>query len=102
VLGGHVSRLAGEVKLPHIGWNEVRFRADVPAFAGIDDGTYFYFDHSYAPDGAGDVEAAWTTYGAEFCCGIATGTAVAVQFHPEKSGDAGLLLLENFVKGSVA
>jgi imidazole glycerol phosphate synthase glutamine amidotransferase subunit len=102
VFAGRVGKLSGRVKLPHIGWNQVRLRPDVAAFAGLEDGTYFYFDHSYTPRDAGDVESAWTTYGDEFCCGVASETVVAVQFHPEKSGEAGLVLLENFVKGCVA
>lgn len=101
VLPGTVTRLPDGVKVPHIGWNQVRFRAGAPAFAGLDDGTYFYFDHSYAPPESG-ASAGWTDHGVEFCCAVAEGNAVAVQFHPEKSGDAGLSLLEGFVKGCVA
>ncbi len=102
VFSGRVHRLPDKVKIPHIGWNQVRFRSGVPAFAGLDDDTYFYFDHSYAPSAGADGAAAWTDHGVEFACGVARGAVAAVQFHPEKSGDAGLTLLENFVKGCVA
>jgi glutamine amidotransferase len=98
LIPGVVRRLPSSVKVPHIGWNQVRFRPGVPAFAGLDDGTYFYFDHSYAPESGAADAAAWTEHGISFACGVARGAATAVQFHPEKSGDAGLTLLENFVK----
>ncbi|MCA1833144.1 MAG: imidazole glycerol phosphate synthase subunit HisH [Actinomycetota bacterium] len=98
LIPGIVRRLPDTVKVPHIGWNRVRFRAGVPAFAGIDDGTYFYFDHSYAPEAESQDAVAWTDHGVEFACGVARGAMTAVQFHPEKSGEAGLGVLENFVK----
>jgi imidazole glycerol phosphate synthase glutamine amidotransferase subunit len=102
LIPGLVRRLPSSVKVPHIGWNQVRFRPGVPAFAGLDDGTYFYFDHSYAPDAGSDDAAAWTEHGIEFACGVARGSTAAVQFHPEKSGEAGLSLLESFVKECAA
>ncbi len=94
---GNVVRIRGDVKVPHIGWNQVRFRPGISVFEGLPDGTYFYFDHSYVPEEGGE-SAAWTEHGREICCGIARDALVAVQFHPEKSGDAGLNLLSNFVK----
>lgn len=97
VLAGKVRRLPESVKVPHIGWNEVSIRAPAPIFAGIADGTRFYFVHSYYPDPAEDVVAATTEYGVEFCCAAWRDNVVATQFHPEKSGDAGLHLLANFV-----
>lgn len=99
LMPGVVRRLPDTVKVPHIGWNQVRFRGGVAVFAGLADGTYFYFDHSYAPEAGTPEAAAWTQHGIDFACGVARGAMAAVQFHPEKSGEAGLTLLENFVKG---
>jgi len=85
------------LKIPHMGWNEVVFRKDVPIFRGIPSGTYFYFVHSYyvAPTESSDV-AAETQYGIEFTCAIARDNIFAVQFHPEKSQESGLKILSNF------
>jgi glutamine amidotransferase len=107
VVPGRIVRLPASVKVPHIGWNRVRLsphaRGD-GVFAAFDDGSYAYFDHSYVPtaDAAAGFVAATTDHGIEFACAIARGATAAVQFHPEKSGDAGLTLLEAFVKGCVA
>jgi glutamine amidotransferase len=99
VFPGEVVRLPGGVKVPHIGWNEVRARGDARLFDGIDDGTRFYFVHSYYPAPADDaVSAATTEYGVEFCCAAERDNVFATQFHPEKSGDAGAELLRNFIK----
>lgn len=98
VLAGKVRRLPEGVKVPHIGWNDVRVRKPAPIFRGIADGTRFYFVHSYYPDPSDDVVAATTDYGVEFCCAAWRGNLVATQFHPEKSGDAGLALLANFLE----
>lgn len=97
VVRGAVRRLAGTPRLPHIGWNDVELRPD-PIFAGIPSGTPFYFVHSFAPE-AGDesVVIGRTTYGEEFTSAVRSGSRVGVQFHPERSGEAGLRLLGNFV-----
>jgi len=99
VLAGEVVRLPGAVKIPHIGWNQVDPLASSRLFAGVDPGTYFYFVHSYYPVPAdAAVSAATTEYGLKFTCAAERGAMVATQFHPEKSGDAGRLVLENFVR----
>lgn len=99
VLGGDVVRLPRGVKVPHIGWNEVRARPATRLFEGLDDGTRFYFVHSYYPSPVDDgVRAATTDYGVEFCCAVERDNVFATQFHPEKSGDAGAELLRNFIK----
>jgi glutamine amidotransferase len=97
VVRGAVRRLEGTPRLPHIGWNDVELRPD-PIFAGIPSGTPFYFVHSFAPE-AGDesVVIGRTTYGEEFTSAVRSGSRVGVQFHPERSGEAGLRLLGNFV-----
>ena len=99
VLAGRVKRLPAGVKLPHIGWNQVELRAEHPVLEAVPSGAHFYFVHSYYadPDDTGIV-AGTTTYGIEFCSAVAWDNAVAVQFHPEKSGAAGLRLYENFVR----
>lgn len=98
VLSGAVRRLPPGVKVPHIGWNEVRPVGDQPVFDGVEPGTRFYFVHSYYPDPADGVAAATTDYGIEFCCAVARDNLVATQFHPEKSGEPGIRLLRNFVE----
>ena len=98
-LGGEVVRLPDGVKVPHIGWNEVRARPETRLFEGLDDGTRFYFVHSYFPRPDDDgVTAAVTDYGVEFCCAVERDNVFATQFHPEKSGDAGQALLRNFMR----
>ena len=88
--------------VPQIAWNRV-FRApgrDCPLFAGIPDGTYFYFVHSFYLPGAADWDAGRTWHGIEYTSAVWRGRTVAVQFHPEKSQQAGLRLLRNFIQWS--
>lgn len=86
-------------KVPHVGWNTVEFAEGQernPLFAGIESGTYFYFTHSYiAPEGPHTI--ARTTHSVTFPCAVARGNVYGVQFHPEKSSDAGAAVLRNFV-----
>jgi glutamine amidotransferase len=86
------------LKVPHMGWNRVRQVRAHAIFDGIDDGTYFYFVHSYypAPDDA-SVVIGETEYGVTFASVLARDNIVATQFHPEKSGDAGLRMYANFI-----
>ncbi len=102
IVGGTVRRLPDEAgKIPQIGWNQVRYSpafADHPLFAGIADGSDFYFVHSFycAVDDPA-VVAGQTAYGLDFPSVIVRDNLAAVQFHPEKSGRYGLRLLKNFV-----
>jgi glutamine amidotransferase len=96
-LGGKVRRLAGGVKIPHIGWNQVTPRPGSRLFAGLPDGTRFYFVHSYAPEPDGEGVAAVCDHGGRFAAAVEAGNLFGTQFHPEKSGHAGLKLLGNFV-----
>jgi glutamine amidotransferase len=89
---------AAGVKVPHMGWNEVRWTADHPVTRGIPSGTRFYFVHSYAPDVTDGVTVGVTSHGREFTAAVSSGSVFATQFHPERSGDAGLALYEAFVK----
>ena len=97
VVPGKIRRLTGDVKIPHIGWDEVTVRPGSRLFAGLGDGTRFYFVHSYAPEPDGDAVAAVCDYGGRFAAAVEHGNLFGTQFHPEKSGQAGLALLANFV-----
>jgi len=87
-------------KVPHMGWNRVRAAAQHPLFEGIESGTEFYFVHSYYPAPTTDACTLATTgyAGVTFASALGRGSIVATQFHPEKSGKAGLRLLENFCR----
>ena len=90
------------LKIPHMGWNRVKQCENHPLWAGIEQGSRFYFVHSYfvAPKDPAQV-AATTDYGIDFTSAIAKENLFAVQFHPEKSADDGLQLLKNFVNWKV-
>ena len=99
IIPGQVRRLPEGQKVPQIGWNQVRFRTANPIFSGIPDGTNFYFVHSYYADPEDkSLIIGETEYGIPFCSAVARGNLVAVQFHPEKSGDNGLKIYDNFIK----
>ena len=100
VLPGLVGRLEGNVKVPHMGWNTTTWTSPHPFVDGLPDDTRFYFVHSYAPP-VTDHTVATTTYGGDFSAAVARDNVFATQFHPEKSGDAGLHVYERFV-GSLA
>jgi imidazole glycerol-phosphate synthase subunit HisH len=106
VIPGHVLRFpegmqegGEELKVPHMGWNQLDFKRRPPYFEGIADGSNVYFVHSYyvKPD-SDDVIATTTDYGIEFCSSIWKDNIVATQFHPEKSQDVGLGILKNFAE----
>jgi glutamine amidotransferase len=87
------------LQAPHMGWNSVRQCKPHPVFEGIPDGAFFYFVHSYyAEPQDPSVVAGETTYGVTFAAVVAAANIVATQFHPEKSGEAGLRLYENFLR----
>ena len=86
------------LKVPHMGWNEVRQECEHRLWQGISSGTRFYFVHSYFPQpGDPSLTAATCVYGIPFTCAVARDNIFAVQFHPEKSQTTGLQLLRNFV-----
>ena len=97
-VAGRVRRLPDGLKVPHMGWNSVRFKREHPVFKGIPQDSHFYFVHSYyaAPDDETWV-AGTTDYGVPFCSIYAKDNVVATQFHPEKSGRMGLRIYQNFV-----
>ncbi|WP_339729707.1 imidazole glycerol phosphate synthase subunit HisH [uncultured Gimesia sp.] len=99
IIPGKVVRFEDQpdLKIPHMGWNQIDRSAPHPILEGIPEHEYFYFVHSYyvVPENESDV-AAWTDYGCRFASMVARDNVVASQFHPEKSQDAGLKLLQNF------
>ena len=96
---GRVRRLPDGLKVPHMGWNTVRFQRDHPLWDGIPQDSHFYFVHSYYADpDQRDYVAGLTEYGVPFCSIYARDNVVATQFHPEKSGDTGLRIYANFVR----
>ena len=99
LIKGDVVRLPDGVKIPQMGWNEVTIHRDTDLLAGIDDGDFFYFVHSYycVPEDPGIISAT-TDYGVDLACVVSKENVHAVQFHPEKSSKKGLRLLENFVE----
>ncbi|MCY3507156.1 MAG: imidazole glycerol phosphate synthase subunit HisH [Chloroflexi bacterium] len=87
------------LKVPHMGWNQVRWLREHRITSGIASGSYFYFVHSFYPDPADpDLALGETTYGLTFPSVLARENMVATQFHPEKSGEAGLAIYANFAE----
>lgn len=116
VIKGRVVKFSPSVKIPHMGWNQIKFhfsplggeekvqfppeeKAKIKIFEGIPDNSYFYFVHSYyvEPEDK-NVVSTTTFYGKEFVSAIIKNNIFAFQFHPEKSGKLGLRILKNFVK----
>jgi glutamine amidotransferase len=100
LIEGKVARLdvPPEAKIPHMGWNGVRCLRPHPLFEAIEDGSQFYFVHSYFPVPAdGKVALGVTDYWGDFTSAMAQANVVATQFHPERSGRVGLRLLANFL-----
>jgi len=98
IVGGKVRRLPDTVKVPHMGWNTVAW-ARHPFVDAVEDDTRFYFVHSFAPLRE-DSTIGVTLYGTRFAAAIARDNVFATQFHPEKSGDAGLAIYERFVEAA--
>ena len=97
VLAGRVLKLPPEVKVPHIGWNQVSVTRDDPLLEGIPDHAFFYFVQSYFVEPQDQEKVIGTTdYGVTFASIVGWENVYGVQFHPEKSQDAGLRLLKNF------
>jgi len=103
IIPGTVRKLPPGLKIPHMGWNQVRQKVAHPIFYGIPDGANFYFVHSYhgVPDDKALI-AGETEYGITICSVIARGNLAATQFHPEKSGEVGLKVYDNFIKVALA
>ncbi|MBT5986536.1 MAG: imidazole glycerol phosphate synthase subunit HisH [Nitrospina sp.] len=95
--GSSDTRKGPQIKIPHMGWNQIKVKKNAPLFAGVGDSPYFYFVHSYyvVPEDP-EMVATVTHYGIEFVSGIQHKNIYAFQFHPEKSQTLGLSILERF------
>ena len=103
LLKGQVVPMRGVIpdtlKIPHIGWNALKFTKSSPLFDGINDGDFVYFVHSYYASDCTESVIAVTEYGAELTAAVESGNIKGCQFHPEKSGRVGLEILRAFCRG---
>lgn len=100
LIPGQVKRFRHpNLRVPHVGWNQIESLQSDPLLRNLMEGTYFYFVHSYyvEPDHTADA-LAWTNYGHRFCSIAKRGNVWGAQFHPEKSQEAGKQLLRNFLE----
>jgi imidazole glycerol phosphate synthase glutamine amidotransferase subunit len=98
LMPGKVCALPATVKLPHMGWNQLDAKRESRLLAGIGQEAYFYFAHSYAAFDSNGMASATCTHGVPFTAVIEKQNICAVQFHPEKSGEAGARVLQNFLR----
>jgi glutamine amidotransferase len=98
LLPGSVRSLPSTVKLPHMGWNQLKLIRSSRLLEGISADAYFYFAHSFAASNANGEAVALCNHGTDFAAVIEKQNIFAVQFHPEKSGDAGAQLLRNYLR----
>ena len=92
--------IPAELKIPHIGWNELHFNKSHPLFRYLKEGDCVYFVHSYFATDCADSVIATAEYGKELTAAVAKGNVMGCQFHPEKSGDVGLGILRAFCEGA--
>jgi len=95
-LQGTIKHFPEGVKVPHVGWNSLNVKMKSPLFEGLPEEAYVYFVHSYYLDTDAPIVGATTFYGKEIQVATQKDNLFALQFHPEKSGDTGLKILENF------
>lgn len=99
IIPGSVKRLPQGLKVPHMGWNQVSQKKKHRIFNGVPDESNFYFVHSYYADPAdSSVIAGTSEYGVSICSMVTKGNLIATQFHPERSGEYGLKIYDNFLK----
>ena len=99
LIEGEVDKIpAGDLKIPHMGWNSLRFLNPCPLLDGVEDGSFVYFVHSYMAFTDDKYIAAYAEYGAKIPAVVANGSVYGMQFHPEKSGAAGLRILRAFAE----
>ena len=104
VINGNITKIKDinneNLKIPHMGWNNVKIEKKHDLFLGIEDKQFFYFVHSFIASKT-ETSVSTTQYGEEFVSSLATENIFATQFHPEKSGDIGLKFLENFINWKI-
>ena len=98
LLRGSVRSLPATVKLPHMGWNQLKLTRPSRLLEGVSADAYFYFAHSFAAANSNGEAVALCNHGADFAAVIEKHNIFAVQFHPEKSGEPGAQLLQNFLR----
>ena len=99
IIKGRITRIEGNVKIPHMGWNNLEIKNKCKILEGVKEDSYAYFVHSYlAVDMNGENINAVTMYGTEIPAVVSQGNVFGTQFHPEKSGALGMKILENFIK----
>jgi len=98
LIKGEVIKLPESVKVPQMGWNAIRSTKGSPILKGVREGEFFYFVHSYYCKPEEDVAVAYAEYGVEVPAIVESGNVFGTQFHPEKSGRAGLTILKNFLE----
>lgn len=98
LFSGSVRSLPTTVKLPHMGWNQLKLTRPSPLLEGISADAYFYFAHSFAATNADGEAVAFCNHGTDFAAVLENKNIHAVQFHPEKSGKPGARVLENFLR----
>ncbi|MBZ9623531.1 imidazole glycerol phosphate synthase subunit HisH [Clostridium sp. FP2] len=97
LLKGKIKKLKGSIKIPHMGWNNLSFETYIPLLEGVVENSYVYFVHSYyAQVGEDNIVNAYTMYEKKIPAIVSKGNIFGLQFHPEKSGEAGMKLLKNF------
>lgn len=97
LISGRIARIETDRKLPHIGWNTLTLQNNSPLFRGLEDGVSVYFVHSFAAQVSEEKNViARTDYGSSVVAAVQRGNIFGCQFHPEKSGEAGLQILKNF------
>ncbi len=97
-LSAEAAVVAANLKIPHIGWNSLRFPCKSKLFRNVGEGEYVYFVHSYHAKHCNENLLATVTYGEEICAAAGKGNVFGTQFHPEKSGDTGMRILEAFLE----
>ena len=97
IFEGVCERFSGEMKIPHVGWNSLAIKSSSRLMAGIEDGAFVYFTHSFRAPVVNDTVAV-TNYGMPFSAAVERENVMGVQFHPEKSAAAGMKVLENFLR----
>jgi glutamine amidotransferase len=100
ILKGEILRIPDQegLKIPHMGWNSLKFPKEGKLFKGLPEEPYVYFVHSYYLKAAEDIVTATTEYSTLIHASVEKGNVFACQFHPEKSSDTGLMILKNFVE----